>query len=161
MDRASPGGMPDKNCRSANAPHCAQNGFSLLEVLVAFTLFAVALGVLMQIFSRGVNGATLADHYAKATMYAESKLSAVGLEEVIKEGVTSGKFPDESYSWQVTVKPYLDPAPRDQTALDFEKQYFAQLYEVEARVTFATDDQKERVVSLSTLQFGPRSTNPT
>ena len=59
------------------------------------------------------------------------------------------------------MKPYLDPAPRDQTALDFEKQYFAQLYEIEARVTFATDDQKERVVSLSTLQFGPRSTNPT
>jgi len=135
-------------------------GFSLLEVLVAFTLFSVALGVLMQIFSRGVNGATVADHYAKATMYAESKLASVGLEEAIKEGTSSGKFEDENYSWQVTVKPYTDPAPRDQQALDFEKQYFAQLYEIEARVTFASDDQKPRVVSLSTLQFGPRSTNP-
>lgn len=136
-------------------------GFSLLEVLVAFTLFAVAMGVLMQIFSRGVNGASLADHYAKATMYAESKLAAVGLEEAIKEGTTSGKFDDENFAWQVTVKPYLDPAPRDQMTIEFEKQYFAQLYEIETKVTFATDDRKERAVTLSTLQMGPRSGGPT
>ena len=38
------------------------------------------MGVLMQIFSSGVNGATLADRYAKAAMYAESKLAGVGVE---------------------------------------------------------------------------------
>ena len=135
-------------------------GFSLLEVLVAFTLFAVALGVLMQIFSRGVNGAALAEHYAKAAMHAESKLAAVGLEEAIKEGTTSGKF-DDDYAWQVTIKAYTDPAPRDQTALDFEKQHFAQLYEIETRVVFSTDDRKERVVTLSTLMLAPRAGGPT
>jgi general secretion pathway protein I len=134
-------------------------GFSLLEVLVAFTLFAVALGVLMQIFSRGVNGASIADHYAKATMYAESRLAAIGLEETIREGTTSGKF-DDDYAWQVTIKLYQDPAPREQVAIDFEKQYFAQLYEIETKVTFATDDRKERVVTLSTLQLGPRAGGP-
>ena len=136
-----------------------ERGFSLLEILVAFTLFAVAMGVLMQIFSRGVNGAMLADHYAKATMYAESRLAAIGLEETIKEGTTSGKF-DDNYAWQVTVKPYQDPAPREQMAIDFEKQYFAQLYEIETKVTFFTDDRKERVVTLSTLQLGPRAGGP-
>ncbi len=135
-------------------------GFSLIEVLVAFTLFAVAMGVLMQIFSRGVNGASLADHYAKATMYAESKVAAVGLEEAIKEGTTSGKFENETYAWQVTIKPYIDPAPREQMTLEFEKQYFAQLYEIETKVTFATDDRKERVVTLVTLQMGPKSGGP-
>ena len=134
-------------------------GFSLLEVLVAFTLFAVALGVLMQIFSRGVNGASIADHYAKATMYAESRLAAIGLEEAIKEGTTRGRFNDD-YAWQVTIKLYQDPAPRDQMTVDFEKQYFAQLYEIETKVTFATDDRKERVVTLSTLQLGPRAGGP-
>lgn len=135
-------------------------GFSLLEVLVAFTLFAVALGVIMQIFSRGVNGATLADRYAKAAMYAESKLATTGLEEALKEGTFSGKF-DDDFAWQVTVKPYTDPAPREQQALDFEKQHFAQLYEIETRVTFVTDDRKERAVTLSTLQFAPRVGGPT
>ena len=150
-----PVNFPRQRMRGRRRVH----GFSLLEVLVAFTLFAVAMGVLMQIFSRGVNGAVLADHYAKAAMYAESKLAAIGLEDALKEGTTSGKF-DDNYTWQVTIKPYQDPAPREQMAIDFEKQYFAQLYEIETRVTFFTDDRKERVVTLSTLQLGPRSPGP-
>ena len=133
----------------------ASAGFSLIEVLVAFTLFAVAMGVLMQIFSRGVNGASLADRYARATMYAESRLAAVGVEEALKEGVTSGRF-DDDFSWQVTIRPYQDPTPREQLSLDFEKQFHSQLYEIESRVTFASDDQRERTVTLSTLQLALR-----
>jgi general secretion pathway protein I len=131
-------------------------GFSLLEVLVAFTLFALAMGALMQIFSRGVNGAVLADRYARAAMYAESKLAAAGLEEALKEGASSGRF-DDDFSWQVTVKPYLDPTPRDQQSLDFEKQFFNQLFEIESQVTFTGDDQRQRTVKLTTLQLGPRT----
>lgn len=138
-----------------SSPHRTA-GFSLLEVLVAFTLFALAMGVLMQIFSRGVNGAVLADRYARATMYAESKLAAVGLEDAIKEGSSSGKF-DDDFAWQVTVRPYQDPAPRDQQSLDFEKQFFNQLFEIETRVSFTGDDQKQRTVTLTTLQLGPRT----
>ena len=160
MNRAFPAGVPVNLNSPLRVSMRRVRGFSLLEVLVAFTLFAVALGVLMQIFSRGVNGASLADHYAKATMYAESKLAAVGLEEAIKEGTSSGKFDDETYAWQVSIKPYIDTTPREQMSIDFEKQYFAQLYEIETRVTFATDDRKERVVTLFTLQFGPRTGNP-
>ena len=122
---------------------------------MAFTLFAMAMGVLMQIFSRGVNGASVADHYAKATMYAESKLASVGLEEALKEGLTSGKF-DDGYQWELQVRSYIDPAPRDQLAIDFEKQFYAQLFEVESRVTFTTDDNQSRTVKLTTLQLGPR-----
>ena len=159
MNRAFPAGVPMKIDRYPGNVDRNTQGFSLLEVLVAFTLFAVALGVIMQIFSRGVNGAALADRYAKAAMYAESKLAASGLEEALKEGTSSGKF-DDDFAWQVTVKPYIDPAPREQQALDFEKQHFAQLYQIESRVTFATDDRKERVVTLSTLQFAARIGGP-
>ena len=159
MARAFRAAMRIKCTRSFRGLGGHSHGFSLLEVLVAFTLFSVALGVMMQIFSRGVNGASLADHYAKAAMHAESKLAAMGLEEALKEGTTSGKI-DDDYAWQVTVKPYVDPAPRDQQALDFEKQHFSQLYEIETRVTFAGDDRKERVVTLSTLQIAPRIGGP-
>ena len=147
------------SCRRRMSGQRRERGFSLLEILVAFTLFAVAMGVLMQIFSRGVNGASLADRFAKASMHAESKLAAIGLEDTLKEGTSSGKF-DDDYGWQVTIKPYQDPAPKEQMAIDFEKQYFAQLYEIETRVTFFTDDRKQRVVTLSTLQIGPRAGGP-
>lgn len=146
MVRVLPAGMRAHHAR----------GFSLLEVLVAFTVFAVAMAVLMQIFSRGVNGAMVADRYARATMYAESKLAAVGLEEAIKEGSSSGKFGDD-FVWQVTVRPYQDPAPKQQQTLDFEKLFFNQLFEIESKVSFTGDDQKQRTVTLTTLQLGPRT----
>ena len=41
-------------------PRC-QRGFSLLEVLVAFTILSVSLGVLLQIFSTGLRNAALTE----------------------------------------------------------------------------------------------------
>lgn len=134
----------------------SMQGFSLLEILVAFTLLAVAMGVLMQIFSRGVNGATLADRYAKATMYAESKLASVGIEESLKESSASGKF-DDDFSWALSVRPYEDPFPKEQSVADFEKLMPTQLYEIDLKVSFTPDDRRERVFNLSTLRLGPKT----
>lgn len=131
-------------------------GFSLLEILVAFTLLAVAMGVLMQIFSRGVNGAALADRYAKATMYAESKLATIGIEDQLKETAASGKF-DDDFTWGLVVRPYQDPLPKEQSVVDFEKLMPTQLYEIELKVNFTADDRRERVVKLSTLRLGPKT----
>ena len=134
----------------------SMQGFSLLEILVAFTLLAVAMGVLMQIFSRGVNGATLADRYAKATMYAESKLASVGIEESLKESSSSGKF-DDDFSWALSVRPYQDPFPKEQSVAEFEKLMPTQLYEIDLKVSFTPDDRRERVFNLSTLRLGPKT----
>lgn len=153
-------GIPEANAlaRPANRRSVLRNveGFSLLEILVAFTLLAVAMGVLMQIFSSGVNGATLADRYAKATMYAESKLASVGVEAELKEGAAAGKF-DDDFSWSMVVRPYQDPAPREQSVVDFEKLMPTQLFEIELKVRFTADDRRERVVDLSTLRLGPKA----
>ena len=131
-------------------------GFSLLEILVAFMLLAMAMGVLMQIFSRGVTGATLADRYARATMYAESKLAGIGIEEELKESALAGKF-DDDFSWTLVVRPYQDPVPKDQSVVDFEKLMPTQLYEIDLKVSFTADDQRERLVNLSTLRLGPKT----
>ncbi len=130
-------------------------GFSLLEILVAFTILALAVGILMQIFSRGVNGATLADRYARATMYAESKLATVGIEEALKETVLNGKF-DDDFSWDMAVRVYQDPIPKEPSVIDFEKLMPTQLYEIELNVKFTADDHRERVVNLTTLRLGPK-----
>jgi prepilin-type N-terminal cleavage/methylation domain-containing protein len=80
-------------------------GFTLLEILVAFTLLAVSMAALMSLFSRGVNAADLADRYARAAMLAESRLSTVGVEEALAEGDTSGQF-DDDYAWRLSVRAY-------------------------------------------------------
>ena len=51
---------------------------------------------------------------------------------------------------------YMHTRTREQLSLDFEKQFHSQLYEIESRVTFASDDQRERTVTLSTLQLALR-----
>ncbi|MBL8513060.1 MAG: prepilin-type N-terminal cleavage/methylation domain-containing protein [Betaproteobacteria bacterium] len=149
----APARLPGQNSpkRLANA------GFSLLEVLVAFTVFSLVTATVMQIFSSGVNGATVAQKYAKAAQYAESKLATAGVEEALKEGVKDGKF-DDDFRWRIEVKRFDDPTPREQQSIDFEKNHFVQLFEVVATVSFTTDDSQERSVVLSTLQLATRTT---
>ncbi len=85
----------------------ACRGFSLLEVLVAFTILAMLLGALFQVFSGGLRAARSGDQYTRATVIAQSRLAAVGVEQPLREGVSSGTD-DGPYHWRVTVSPYLD-----------------------------------------------------
>lgn len=82
-------------------------GFSLLEVLVAFTILAMLLGALFQVFSGGLHAARAGDSYTRATVIAQSRLAALGVEEALQEGTSSGSV-DDTYHWRVIVRPYAD-----------------------------------------------------
>lgn len=135
--------------------HRSTSGFSLLEVLVAFVILALAMAVLMQIFSRGLTGADLAERYSKAALLAESKLAAIGVEEPLKEGSYTGKF-DDDFSWQLKVVPYRD-ATQKEDANPANALFPVQLFEIELAVRFTTDDKRERAVTLTTLQLAPKA----
>ncbi len=94
------------------ASHHSQSGFSLLEVLVAFSILALALGVLLQSFSTGTRGVTQSGLYSRATLLAESIFAQVGRDEELFEGEHSGEF-DDFFRWRVALIPYesedLDP----------------------------------------------------
>jgi len=85
----------------------ACRGFSLLEVLVAFTILAMLLGALFQVFSAGLRAARAGDQYSRATVIAQSRLAALGVAQPLREGVSTGSG-DGPYHWRVTVSPYLD-----------------------------------------------------
>jgi len=52
-----------------------ERGFSLLEVLVAFSIFSVAIAIIYQIYAKGSTAAILAEEYATAVAIAESRLA--------------------------------------------------------------------------------------
>lgn len=82
-----------------------QQGFSLLEVLVAFAILALSMGVLLQIFSKALTTTAISETYSRAVALAEAKLNAVGVDLPLEEGVHSGD-PEDGMDWIISIEPY-------------------------------------------------------
>jgi general secretion pathway protein I len=125
-------------------PYRDQGGFSLLEVIVAFAILSLTLGVLMQIFSRSMTTTSISGDYSRAATLAEARLNAVGLEIPLEPGQVSGE-PEEGMQWQIFIDLY------DLAAVSWEAPL--QPYLVTAVVSWDTAEGT-REVSLSTLRLG-------
>jgi general secretion pathway protein I len=86
-------------------PTNKQQGFSLLEILIAFSILALSLGLLLKIFSGGVNTAVVAEDYSAAVQIAESLMAAAGVEKPLQAGQESG-LENDKYHWLVEVSPF-------------------------------------------------------
>lgn len=95
-------------------------GFTLLEILVALTLFAVVGGTLLQLFQSGLRTARLAGDRTHAVLLARSKLVELQAYTHLEAGTLSGTF-DDDYHWQAVLSPLPDlesGEPRLLQALD-------------------------------------------
>src|SRR5260370_39045301 len=86
-----------------------QHGFSLLEVLAAFVILALVGTALFRLFSGALGNAALSDEYSRATLYAESRLAALGVETPLREGVQQRTSEDGYYARTVKIQPYTPP----------------------------------------------------
>lgn len=82
-----------------------QAGFTLLEVLAAFVLFALAFTTVMQILSGSIRNVARSQEYTQAALWADSVMAGVGLEEPIESGSSSGSFNDK-YSYHLNISEY-------------------------------------------------------
>jgi general secretion pathway protein I len=82
-----------------------QSGYTLIEVLVAFMILALALTVLLRIFSGGLRNVSVSSDYATATLIAESRLAATGIDIPLTPGETAGTE-GERFQWTVSVQDY-------------------------------------------------------
>ena len=128
-------------------------GFTLLEVLAAFMVFALSFAVIMQIVGSGVRNTRRASDMTQAALYAQSKLDLLGVEAPIEEGASSGQFNDK-YSWELTIEPYRFPdggPDPEQIPID--------LYRVELRVLWDTGAGTTRSADFVTMQSQDRNYN--
>jgi len=80
-------------------------GYTLIEVLVAMMILALALTVLMRIFSGGVRNIAGSADYGHAVLLAEAQLAAAGSSEALVPGETHGN--DDKFRWTRTVEAYM------------------------------------------------------
>jgi len=123
-----------------------QSGFSLLEILVAFGVLSLCLGVLLRIFAGGGQIARTADEYYRAILTAESMLNGLGTEIPLKPGITEGEL-EGDYHWSFNVTPYSV----DQNLLGDQKLGFMP-YWVELTVEWGGEEDP-RAFNLSTLRL--------
>jgi general secretion pathway protein I len=98
------------------SPIQQQQGFSLLEVLVAFAILSLTLGALLQVFATGLRNTALAEDYTLATLHAQSVLAILDSRESLSEGLEEGEI-DATFSWRLSIILWEDPDPPEDTEL--------------------------------------------
>lgn len=91
-------------------------GYTLIEVLVAFMILALALSVLLRIFSSGLRNISVSSDYARAVLVAEAQLATAGVTDALMPGEVVG---DEGgkFHWTRTIRDYVPFEGYDRDAL--------------------------------------------
>ncbi|KON80387.2 type II secretion system GspH family protein [Azoarcus sp. PA01] len=79
-------------------------GFSLLEVLVAFAIMAIALGALYQSLGGSVRATAMSGRHTRAVLTAESVLALY--ESVPGAGLYAEGGSEDGFAWRISSAPY-------------------------------------------------------
>jgi general secretion pathway protein I len=85
-------------------PARTEGGFTLLEVLVAFVIAALALGVLYEVAIGALNNGRVADRTVEAVSRARSHLAVVGHGLALRETTQEGDD-GSGFSWRLRITP--------------------------------------------------------
>jgi general secretion pathway protein I len=132
-----------------------QSGFALLEVLIAFVIAAMALGLLFQAASSSGGAAKQAGNYEEAVSRAKSHMAAVGRDSDVAPGEQGGDD-GGAYRWRVKISPSAAAqAPADAPPVTAHLT----LYDVEVAISW-TDSGRRREVVLHSQRLAGQQAAP-
>jgi len=79
------------------------DGFTLMEVMVAMLILAISFTLVLQLFSGSLRSGHLSERYLVAVYHARAKMEEALLREKIEPGIREGEVGD-GYTWVTTVK---------------------------------------------------------
>ncbi|MFD0739092.1 prepilin-type N-terminal cleavage/methylation domain-containing protein [Lysobacter koreensis] len=132
-------------------------GYTLIEVIVAFALLALALTLLLGALSGAVRQVRWSGDAGRAALHAQSLLDQVGVGQALEPGQRDGEFEDGRYRWSLAITPWADralppAATRDPAAM--------KLYELALSVQWGDGGPRERL-QLRSLRLAPAGTEAT
>jgi general secretion pathway protein I len=131
----------------------SERGFTLLEVLVAFIIAALALGVMFDAVLGGLRASETASHYQEAVSLARSHIAAVGVSALAGRVLTGDD--GRGFHFSLRIRPVgtitLPRGADDDPSQGPQAQ--ATLYSVSVTETWRGDGG-ERQVRLDTARLG-------
>ncbi len=132
---------------------CARRsrGFTLVEMLAAFALFAIGLGVMMEMTSSSLRNARVGAELSEAALWAQSKIDVAGIDEPLTAGSKVGEF-DRKYRWEMNITEWQPPA--DAAPLGIDSVALMELYQIELIVRWGQGDRERhaRFVTMRAIQ---------
>jgi Tfp pilus assembly protein PilV len=118
------------------------SGFTLFETLAATMILAIALVVILQLFSGGMRAGHLSDMYTQAVWHAQEKMDEILLMHDIVNPASDGQWED-GFTWQANI---VAQDPQKEAEADGSLRPYA----VTVQVRWA-EGPKERDVTLKCI----------
>jgi general secretion pathway protein I len=130
-----------------------QRGFSLLEIIAAIAILAIAFAALMQVAGSSMSLTARANERTQAALRARTLLDGAFVMEPLREGDTEGRF-DDTYHWRMNVTRYVTPG----VAPAADGAAASRVYRLDLDVTWGAPDN-ERHARFSTLRMDGANTD--
>jgi general secretion pathway protein I len=88
----------------------SRRGFTLIEVIVAFAVLALALTLVLGTLSNASRQVRWSDDAGRAALHAQSLLDDTGVAQALVPGRSEGTFEDGRYRWTLEIEPWREPA---------------------------------------------------
>lgn len=130
--------------------HSGRNGgFTLLEVLLAFVVFALSFTTVLEILSGSMRNTVRAREYTEIALIAQSVMDQLGLEIPLEQGTTvSGESGD--YTWEINIYSYQDNS-KNASSVELGELTGIELLQIDLAVT-GGEPPRRKTKSFSTVR---------
>jgi len=128
-------------------------GFTLLEVMLAFVIFALSFATVLEIMAGSMRSVSRASDDTEVALLAQSLMDLVGTEISIEEGEYSGTSMDR-YQWKMDLSLYDaggEPDDGGMTTQELADLSGIELYRVDLYIDWETG-RRQRESHFSTIQ---------
>ena len=135
--------------RSSTMSRSTSGGFTLLEVMLAFVIFALSFAVVLEIMAASMRSVRRASDDTQVALFAQSIIDRVGTEIPLEEGGFSGTGMDR-YDWRMDI--YLFAASEvDERSQELAGLSGVELYKIDLDIDWQAG-RRERSLHFSTIR---------